>query len=89
MGLGNCFHLGVGKEYSLKYNNLNRNIILIVTQKDENGGVWGHCMRMAAITDESFKALDPSKGIVDAFQWDFLIKHECLIYVIGRSDLSI
>lgn len=87
--LGNFFQRGKGKEYALKYDGLKEITILIITQKDENGGVWGHCLRMGEMTEEGFKALDPSRGAIISYPWDFLSKHDCLIYVIGRTDLSI
>lgn len=89
IGLGNCFHVGAGKDWVLMYNNLDKMIVLITTQKDGHGGVLGHCLRMAEMNDGGFKALDPARGIIDSFSWDFLTKHDCLIYVIGRADLAI
>ena len=87
IGLGNCFHLGKGRSYMEGYAaSLTKLAILVTTSVDENGGIWGHCLRLEGVSDVGFTALDPAIGQTQKFPWNYLDDHKCLVHVIGRAE---
>jgi hypothetical protein len=91
MSLGNCFHLISSKEEILRYSNrLAELVIFIATQKDGTGGKWGHCWRVSKADKNDLEVLEPDCKDPREFRpldWGDLIRFECLVYVVGRSNL--
>ena len=88
-GVGNCFHLGQGRAYIEPYGpRLAELVNFIATQKNAQGGVWGHSYRLSGFDQNGYRALNPSTGQIEPYDWGFLATHDCLVYVIGRANLA-
>lgn len=84
IGIANFYAIGKGFEFLHSYNgrlSKDNGFILVVTQREANGGEWGHCLRVAEIKDDSFLVLDPSgEGEMKSLPSSFLDECDCLIY---------
>ena len=91
IALADCFKVGTGKDFMERFkDHLDDLIVFVSTQKDANGGQWGHSLRLRETSLNGFTAMNPAQGCPDFedYEWDFLTVHDCLIYVLGWGDFN-